>query len=190
MSLNDRILEENWDDITAKVLKPLWNTKFKSMYESLKLDYSDFESMSGLELTKAFRNFQSDKSGIYTFATTVITRKAKSELRNFGSRNGKKTLSEAVSLESTVCGGSDMTIGDTIATQETDKDEIGELTQRYLDSLTKTQREVALLFMEGFKEKKIKKMLGLSNDRYKLIIMNMKKSDKLMPLKVLKERMK
>lgn len=190
MKSNDKILAENWDSITAKVLKPLWSTRFKSMYESLKLDYSDFESLAGFELTKAFRNFKSDKSNIYTFATNVVSRKAKSELRDFSKRSRRRALTEAASLESPLCENGDITIGETIAAKEKDEDEIGELTQKYLDSLTKKQREVALLFMEGFKEKRIKEMLGLSNDQYKLIIMNMKRDIKITPLKVLRERMK
>ena len=42
------IIEENWSKIKKRVIVPLWNGKFKSMYEKVKMDYDDFESLAGL----------------------------------------------------------------------------------------------------------------------------------------------
>lgn len=77
-----QLLEENWDSIISKVVEPLWRNKYKSIYESIKMDYDDFESLAGIELTKAFRRFNPQKSNIFTYSTNVLTRKANTELRN------------------------------------------------------------------------------------------------------------
>ena len=53
--MNTNVLDENWDTIKSRVIIPLWNGKFKKMYESIKMDYNDFESLAGLELTKAIK---------------------------------------------------------------------------------------------------------------------------------------
>ena len=87
-------LEENWDSIKNRVIIPLWNSKFKSMYESIKLDYDDFESLAGIELAKAIKTFNSKKSNLLTFATGVVTKKAYTELRNCTQRDKRKTLYE------------------------------------------------------------------------------------------------
>ena len=71
------MLEGNWEKIKTRVILPLWQGKFKSMYESAKLDYDDFESLAGIELSKAMKTFDSEKSNLYTYATRVIDNEGK-----------------------------------------------------------------------------------------------------------------
>lgn len=182
---NKDLLEQEWTNIQKKVVEPLWK-KYQYMYESLKLDYDDFESLVGFEITKAIDNFDDTKSKLSTFVANVVERKAKSELRNYGSSQKRSGFYKAISIESTIGEEGETTLVDILEVKE-DKD-ISVLTQRYLDSLTKMQRKVADLFMQGCNEQDVKAMLGLSNDRYKLIVMNMCESRKLEPLKKLKER--
>ena len=80
MSLN--LLEENWGSIKNKVIKPLWKYKFCNLYQSVKLDENDFESLAGEALTKAFKNYKANESNIFTYATMVITKKAQTEIRD------------------------------------------------------------------------------------------------------------
>ena len=54
---NANLLKNNWTKIKRKIILPLWFSKYKPMYESLKLDYDDFESMAGEELTKAISTY-------------------------------------------------------------------------------------------------------------------------------------
>lgn len=182
---NKKLLEQEWTNILKKVVEPLWK-KYQFMYESLKLDYDDFESLAGFELTKAIDNFDSTKSSLYTFANNVITRKANNELRNCGSCEKRSGFYKATSIDMVVDNEGETTLGDLLPAKE--EEDVSVLAQRYLDSLTKMQRKVAELFMQGCNERDVKAMLGLSNERYKLIIMNMRESRKLMPLKRLKER--
>lgn len=181
--INKDLLEEEWTNIQKKVVEPLWK-KYQFMYESLKLDFDDFESLVGVELTKAIRNFDSTKSNIYTFATNVIDRKAKSELRNYGTSQKRSGFYKAVSIDATIGEDGETTLVDMLIAVE--EDDISVLTQRYLDSLTNKQRQVAELFMQGCNEQDVKAILGLSNDKYKLIVMNMCDSRKLAPLKKLR----
>lgn len=181
---NKDLLEQEWVNIQKKVVKPLWK-RYQFMYESLKLDYDDFESLAGFELTKVIDKFDSTKSNLYTFATNVIDCKAKSELRNCGTSQKRSGFYKAISIDATIDEDGKTTLADILVTK--DEDSVSALTQRYLDSLTKMQHQIAELFMQGCNEQDIKTMLGLANDRYKLIIMNMCESRKLALLRKVKE---
>ena len=69
---NLELLQNNWTTIKKKVIVPLWNSKFKSMYEHIKMDYDDFESLVAIELTKAMKTFDPAKSNLFTYTTNLI----------------------------------------------------------------------------------------------------------------------
>lgn len=185
---NEKILEQNWTDIQARVINPLWDYKFKSMYLSAKLDKDDFESLAHEELTKAFDSYNPDDSSVTTYAFNILSKKCLTELRNCTKRDKRKALHVATSLNAPTGKENDMELGEIIAIKETP--EIDLLVQRYLDSLTKKQRQVANLMMQGYKDKDIKKLLRMTNEQYGVILISMKKDSKITPLKTLKERMK
>ena len=91
------------------------------------------------------------------------------------------------SLDRYVDENGDVTLGEILSAKETPDLDI--LAQRYLDSLTKKQRQIAELMMQGCTDRDIKTMLGMSNEQFGVVVMNMKKSKKIAPLKTLKERM-
>ena len=93
------LLEENWKQIETRVIKPLWNGKFKTMFENAKLDYSDFESLAGLEMAKAIKKYNVEKSNLMTYATRVISQKALTELRNCTKRDKRKVLHMSESID-------------------------------------------------------------------------------------------
>ncbi len=80
--MSREILIQNWKLIEKRVIEPLWNKTFKDAYVSSKLDKDDFLSLAGEELTKAFDTYDADASNVCTYATNVLKRKAKTELRN------------------------------------------------------------------------------------------------------------
>lgn len=145
-------LEEKWDAIKNKVIIPLWNGKFRGMYESIKLDYDDFESLAGIELTKAMQTFNSDKSNIFTYATGVITKKAMTELRNCTKRDKRKALHIAESVDAL-----DQTIVDSISYVDSDssKDVLSEKMKAYLNKLSKLQRDVLFAMAQGYTNEEI-----------------------------------
>lgn len=120
------ILEQNWKIIVEKVVKPLWNTEYASMYKSKRLDYDDFESLAGYELTKAFINFDSQKSNVLTFATNVLKRKPKTELRNEG-RQKRAAISTAVSIHDKVGEDTEKTYEDMMENKDFSDDNTQEL---------------------------------------------------------------
>lgn len=177
------LLENNWKAICSKVAIPLWNKKYKTMFAQYKLDYDDYIERIGVELTVAMKNYDTAQSNIFTFATNVINKKALSTIRDEGMRLKKVALATAVSIYTPVNEYEEMMIGDTLVAEE--DNDIAVLTQRYLDSLTPKQRQVAELIMQGYSVKEIKESMNLSNDVYKMIITNMCEDKKLVPLKKL-----
>lgn len=167
------ILEEKWEAIKKRVILPLWNGKFKSMYESAKLDYDDFESLAGIELTKAIKNFNPEKSNIYTFATRVITQKAKTELRNCTQRDKRKTLHVADSI--------DIPESPAINKPSEEKQEISELTElrvgNFINSLNNNQLRILILSLLEFDATDMPDMLNMSNQTMHSILNSLKNTD-------------
>ena len=151
------LLDENWALIRKKVIIPLWNKKFKSMYESIKLDYDDFESLAGFELFKAMKSFDPEKSNIFTFASRVITQKAKTELRDCTQRDRRKVLHISQSFKC-LSEQIDMPI------PETPSDSLSEKMMAYLKRLSTLQKQVLFLMAEGYSNDDIKARLHITTD--------------------------
>ena len=159
------ILAENWVNVRKKVILPLWNGKFKTMYENVKLDYDDFESLAGLVLCKAMVVFDSEKSNLFTFATRVISKKALTELRDCTQRDVRKTLhvSESVdALEQSIIENipSNTFVEDFVNPKSPDA--LSEKMTRYLDRLSSLQKRVLYAMSEGFSNDEIRKMLNIT----------------------------
>lgn len=146
------VLEENWIAIRNKVIIPLWNGKFRGMYESIKLDYDDFESLAGIELTKAMQTFNADKSNIFTYATGVVTKKAMTELRNCTKRDKRKALHLAESVDAL-----DKTIVESIPYVGSDnsKDVLSDKMKAYLNKLSKLQKDILFAMAQGYSNEEI-----------------------------------
>lgn len=155
------MLEKNWQKIKDRVISPLWHGKFKSMYESAKLDYDDFESLAGFELSKAMLNFNPDKSNIFTYATDVIAKKAMTELRNCTQRDKRKVLHVAESVDAL-----DETISERIPDNSSDldvsEDALSEKMKLYLSKLSKLQRDILFAMSEGYTNDEIIKKFKIT----------------------------
>ena len=167
------LLEENWEKIKERVITPLWHGKFKSMYESVKLDYDDFESLAGIELAKSMETFNPEKSNLYTYATRVITQKAKTELRDCTQRDKRKTLYTADSIEDNDC----------IAYQKPveEKQEVSELSElrvgNFINSLNNNQLRILILTLLDFDATDMPNMLNMSNQTMQGILNSLKDAD-------------
>ncbi len=162
------MLESNWNQIRNKVIIPLWNGKFKSMYESVKLDYNDFESLAGFELTKCMKTFDPEKSNLFTYATNVITQKAKTELRNCTQRDKRKTLYVSESLEFLVEQGGDsaVAVSEYFEISESPKDILSDKMTAYLGRLSKLQKQVLFAMAEGYSNDEIKAGLNITSKEF------------------------
>ena len=167
------LLEENWEAIKKRVVLPLWNGKFKSMYESAKLDYDDFESLVGIELSKAMQTFNPEKSNLFTYATKVITQKARTELRNCTQRDKRRVLHIADSIEANGC----------LAYQKPaeEKQEISELSElrvgNFINSLNNNQLRILILSLLDFDTSDMPDMLNMSNQTMHSILNSLKDAD-------------
>lgn len=167
------LLEENWQKIKDRVIVPLWNSKFKSMYESVKLDYDDFESLAGFELTKAMQTFNPEKSNLFTYATRVISQKAKTELRDCTKRDKRKVLHMAESIDIPDCPAWNK------ATEE--KQDVAELSElrvgNFINSLSNNQLRILILTLLDFDATDMPTMLNMSNQTMQSIIGSLKNVD-------------
>ena len=177
--MNANILDENWDTIKSRVIIPLWNGKFKKMYESIKMDYNDFESLAGMELAKAINSFDSTKSNIYTFSTRVITKKAMTELRDCTQRDKRKTLYTADSIDSTY-DDSSKTIVDNIPSPEPNNEnsELSELrVGNFINSLNNNQLRILILSLLDFDSTDMPHMLNISTRTAQEVLRSLKDTE-------------
>lgn len=177
------ISEQNWNDIKKRVIVPLWNNKFKTMYENTKLDYDDFESLAGYELSKAIKTFNPQKSNLLTYSTRVINQKALTELRNCTQRDKRKALFTADSLDVSVDDEKGSTTRAEIIPYEDDKDkkdtsELSELrVSNFINSLNNDQLRVLILSLLDFDASDMPDMLKISNKTAQNIIRSLKDTD-------------
>lgn len=162
-----KVLEEKWDEITKKVIEPLWKYKFQDMYEKAKLDEQDFMSLAGVELTKAFETYNPDESSAYTYAYNVLYKKGLSEIRNCTRREKRMALYLSESLNVPVAESSDEEIIDTI--EDKSNEEYSLLSESrvgaFVNCLTNLQLKILILKLLNFKEEDISDMLATSQFR-------------------------
>lgn len=161
------LLSENWNKIQKKVILPLWHGKFKAMYEIAKLDYDDFESLAGIELSKAMKTFDSEKSNLFTYATRVVTQKAKTELRNCTQRDRRKALHTSESIDFLIEQNdvAFLATDDNFEILESSKDALSNKMVAYLNRLSTLQKQVLYAMADGYSNDEIKIRLNItSND--------------------------
>lgn len=149
--------------------------------------YDDFISTAARTVWYCEKRYDETRNNSFEkYLINSLQRKFKSELTHIN-RKKRKGENEDISLDAYIEKEEKLTIFDVVATKEVA--DIAPLTQRYLDSLTKKQRQIAELMMQGCNDRDIKAMLRMSNEQYEVAILNMKKDKKIAPLKTLKERM-
>lgn len=167
-------LESNWKQIKEKVVIPLWNKKYKSMYEKIKMDFDDFESLAAIELTKAMKSFNPDKSNLLTYATNVINKKATTELRNCTKRDVRKASHISHSVDAM-----DRSIIENIPCPEAEeRSELSELrVGNFINSLNNNQLRVLILNLLEFDVSDMSDMLNISNRTVTQIFNSLKDAD-------------
>jgi DNA-directed RNA polymerase specialized sigma24 family protein len=140
--------------------------------------YDDFYSIASKVVWDCERQYEkSKKTQFKTFLTGCLTRKFKSQItymnrekRKCRDCNGNLLLDismnivdeeSGIEFGDTLVGSSD--VFDSIGTAP---EEFGVNMQKYLNSLTKQQKDIALLVSKGFTPSDIQKTLGISNERY------------------------
>lgn len=173
------LLDKNWDQILRKVIKPLWEIEFRHMYEKNKMDEDDFISLAGLELTKAFQNYNPEKSNVCTYAKNVLSKKAMTELRDCTKRDKRKVNCMSSSLNQPFSTDSDTEMIFTIADTTTEiDDEYSELrVGRFVNALSNQQLRVLILELLDFNVSDMPHMLNISKKTMNDILKGLKNSD-------------
>lgn len=153
-----QLLEKNWTSIIEMVVKPLWQKRFKDSYVFLKMDYDDFESLAGEELSKAFRTYNPQKSNIYTFSHNVIVNKANTEIRN---KNRDKRRGDVISesLYAKMSEENDVTLENVVENASSKEDnycyDVEEVKKTVFKLLRQKEVKIIELTLLGFSDKTI-----------------------------------
>lgn len=158
------LLNDNWNKIQKKVILPLWHGKFKAMYEMAKLDYDDFESLAGIELSKAMKTFDPEKSNLFTYATRVITQKAKTELRNCTQRDRRKALHTSESIDFLIEQNVSFLGADDNFEILESKDVLSDKMIAYLNRLSTLQKQVLYEMADGYSNDEIIIRLNITSN--------------------------
>nr|DAH15342.1 MAG TPA: RNA polymerase sigma factor [Caudoviricetes sp.] len=160
------LLNSEWDSIRNKAIIPLWKFTYGKKYKSCKLDYEDFESMAGYELSKALPYYDESKSSLVTFARNIISKKANSELKNCIGTDKRAALYSADTLDVPVSKDRDtLKINAVPAQQMEDHSDINKI-RKYLTKLSATEKDVVIFRLIGFDTDDIVDTLGITKKRY------------------------
>lgn len=179
MDNKSRLLNDEWANIQKKVIRPLWNLIFKSKYELLKMDYNDFESMAGYELSKAIKTFDPSKSSLRTFANNVVTRKAKTELRDHNERDKRKSLHTAYSLNKSVSNDDDTEMINFIQDGKVEDNSDINKVKRYINKLSSIEKDIIIYNVLGFTKEDVVEFAGVNKKTYEDALKSMKLYEKL-----------
>ena len=160
------LLEKNWSEIKKKVIEPLWNGYFVWMYQSIKLDKDDFESLANYELTRAFVNYNPEESNIFTYATNILQRKAKTELTFYHREKRVGNIyTESIYQD---MGDDGNTMYENIAddTSENNDDNLDiKLAEKEIMKLIKSEKEKKIIkfSIAGYTDSEISQKVGISS---------------------------
>ena len=181
----------------SKEMKKICNKEMMKFGGISEMDYDDFYSQVGWDISKAKKNYEKNfnlsqdktfKEYIYGVIKLAVWKQMTK--RNRGKRqiiiekevmdgNGNTTIVKEyvqnVSLDASIGDENDSTIGDFICAstnieQETEEKcelDISEQVNEYLSELSHTEKEIAKLIMQDFSPDEIKEKLNLSDDEYK-----------------------
>lgn len=179
-----QILEEYASNNMAKLRKisyPLF-IKFGGISEQ---DHDDFYSKANEELWKATENFDETK-GVPFEAYLVFCLNNKFEtIMTRRNREKRKADRSSISINAPI-GEDNSTVGDTLKSdfdiEKELSEDIGFTTsknvQRYLDSLSPTEKQIADMVIQGYKLQEIKKIINVSEKRYLTLLKNMSSFNK------------
>lgn len=160
-------LKRNWKEFENKSVKPVWNL-FSRHYSSLGLEYEDFVSIAYIILNKEIRNYNADKSGIYTYCIRVLKRRMADYIRN--NYNTDKTRANFCpqSLNVYVSEDSEVTLEDNLVDDKTmykSENNIGKI-KRFFKTLSNKQKDILFLTTIGLNQEEIQSVMDISSEEY------------------------
>ena len=160
----EQILNEYYKD-NAKKLREKVDKMLNSFGGLSEKDYHDFYSLANIVFVDVMKRYD----GIQPFdglLHTSLDNKIKTEMTR---RNRKKRQADrkSVSIDTPIGENTGTTLGNTIASNINVENEIkDDKVERYLESLSKLQRKIIEMKMNGLGKEEIKEILGLSDKEY------------------------
>ena len=138
--------------------------------------YDDFYSIALEVLWRCDNGFDDTKGAKFeTYLVNCLNKKFRTRVTYINRKRRNNGVAD-LSFEQLINDEDKITIGDMIADKA--PDEISEKTQKYLDGLTKLQKRVAEMIMDGIDIQIIKNSLNLSDRRFNAIFQRMKAREK------------
>ena len=172
-------------DNNSKRLRPIVDTIIKKNFGWLpQKEYDDMYSIADSAVWYCEENYNESKGKSFEkYLIDSLYRKIKTRITHINRKKRNCGIPE-ISIYQVLDEESGLTVGDIIEAKK--DDDIHPLVQKYIDSLTKKQRQVAELIVDGYDIQTIKKKLGLNDNRFKMIIQRMRSEDKVEPLNKLR----
>ena len=168
-----------------KIVKKILRSEFPFVPES---EYNDFYSIAELVILDCAKKYNPEENAKFeTYFINCLKNKIKTRITRMN-RKKRNNGQPVLSIEKCIDEEEKMSLKDTIIAEE--KDDICSLTQRYLDLLTKTQKKIAELIMDGYDLKTIKQILNLTDKKFNVIYQQMNTGEKKELLDKLKEKMR
>jgi len=72
-TIDKKYLDNHWEKIKEKSLKPIWY-KHKKKYEEVGLEYGDFLNIAYIMLAQEIHKYNPQQSSIYTYARMFVSK--------------------------------------------------------------------------------------------------------------------
>ena len=166
-------------------LKPIVDNIIRKQFSWLpQSEYDECYSIAGQTVWYCETRYDKKRNNSFEkYLINSLNRKLKTRITHLNRKKRKGSL-DNISLDAYIDEEENMTVSDMVADKQ--DEDVSSLTQRYLDSITKLQRKIAEMIMAGYDSETIKKELGLSDNKFKMIIQRMRSKDKIEPLEKLK----
>lgn len=152
-------------------LKPFCQPLIKKFGGICDADYDDFYSAANETVWSAMRRYDCTKNdNVEAYLRGAILNKFK-DIMSKKNRDRRIPSSLIVSMEITIDEESTITIGETLRSDKMVDDEIDELNGNesiieFLNGLSKKQRAIVQLIMDGYKKESIVEILHIKPERY------------------------
>lgn len=166
-------LDKHWSEVKNKVLTSLWK-EYKHKYQSVGLEFGDFEGIAYILLKKETHKYNPNKSKFCTFAQMVVRNRMYSYIRNISERDKNKLSVYHESLEAPVSKDEKVSLGD-ITPDDIEEDNTDcKKIRQFLSNISRVQKDIIIYHLLGVSQDEIVSDGGISERQYRFAMSSMK----------------
>ncbi len=160
-------IKTEWHKFRKIVIQPVWNI-YRCRYETLGLEYGDFENIAYIILEKEMTKHNSSKSNTYTYATNVLKKRMEDYIRNNYGTDKTRANFCPQSLNAPATEDSELELKDVIPDERIEKQEnnVAKI-KSFMKTLSNQQKEILLLSTIGLDDEEIQAVMEISPNEYK-----------------------